>query len=159
MNSTSNRLPELKKDLEARIKIRIKLLSPNIFSIIYYEQNKNTIVSNKRVFTYVNSIVILNKENEAEEEGSVEPSKTKYTNCENANKTNEEVESEKEVEEEIKGEIEEEEEDDLEHFDTFLIMKELRYHERLWKNPWPPWVKAKISTYYRCLNLKGCASY
>nr|GEU98724.1 ribonuclease H-like domain-containing protein [Tanacetum cinerariifolium] len=34
-------------------------------------------------------------ENESKEEGSVEPSKTEYTNRENANKTNEEVESER----------------------------------------------------------------
>nr|GEY17672.1 hypothetical protein [Tanacetum cinerariifolium] len=39
---------------------------------------------------------------EAKEEGSVEPSKTEYTNHEYANETDEEVESEKEVEEEMK---------------------------------------------------------
>ncbi|GJV29316.1 hypothetical protein Tco_1385764 [Tanacetum coccineum] len=112
---SSNYQTKLEKALG--IKIPSKLLSPKYLSqSSIIEQNKNP-SSPKRVH-FVNSIVILNKENEAEEEGSVEPSKTKYTNCENANKTNEEVESEKEVEEEIEGEIEEEEEDDLEHFDT-----------------------------------------
>ncbi|GKC77323.1 protein kinase-like domain, concanavalin A-like lectin/glucanase domain protein, partial [Tanacetum coccineum] len=79
-------------------------------------------------------------------EGSVEPSKTEYTNRKNTNETDEEVESEKEVEEETEGETEEEEEDDPKHFDTFPTMKELRYHECLLKNPRPPWVKAKIRT-------------
>ncbi|GJZ15917.1 hypothetical protein Tco_0551594 [Tanacetum coccineum] len=63
------------------------------------------------------------EENEAEEEGSVEPNKT---NRINANETDEDVESKKEVEEETKGETEEEEEDNPEHFDTFPTMKELR---------------------------------
>ncbi|GJX50368.1 hypothetical protein Tco_0277213 [Tanacetum coccineum] len=67
-------------------------------------------MSPKRVH-FVNSIVVLNKENEAEEEGGVEPSKTNYTNNKNANETDEEVESEKEVEEETEGETEEEEEE------------------------------------------------
>nr|GFB93857.1 hypothetical protein [Tanacetum cinerariifolium] len=66
---------------------------------------------------FVNSIVILNKENEAEEESSVKPRETK-----------------------------EEEEDDSKHFNSFPTMKELRYHEWLLKNPRPPWVKAKIKT-------------
>ncbi|GJS51203.1 hypothetical protein Tco_0624565 [Tanacetum coccineum] len=65
------------------------------------------------------------QENEAEEESSVEPSKTNYTNDENANDADEEVESKKEVEEETNGEIEEEEEDNPKHFDTFPTMKEL----------------------------------
>nr|GEV56666.1 protein kinase-like domain, concanavalin A-like lectin/glucanase domain protein [Tanacetum cinerariifolium] len=53
-------------------------------------------------------------------------------------------EARKEVDEETEGETKEE--DDLEHFDTFSNMKELRYHEWLLKNPWPSWVKAKIRT-------------
>ncbi|GKC39778.1 hypothetical protein Tco_1052162 [Tanacetum coccineum] len=108
------------------------------------EQNKNPL-SPKHVH-FVNSIEIINKVNEAEEEGRVEPSKTVYTNHEEADGTDEEVNSEKEVEEETKGETEEEEEDDPEHFDTFPTMKELRYHEWLLKNPRPLWVKAKIKT-------------
>nr|GEX30976.1 hypothetical protein [Tanacetum cinerariifolium] len=64
-------------------------------------------------------------ENEAEEEGSVEPSKTNYTSRKNADETDEEVKREKEVEEETEGEAEEEEEHNPKHFDTFLILKEL----------------------------------
>ncbi|GKE89415.1 hypothetical protein Tco_1566890 [Tanacetum coccineum] len=122
------------------IKSPSKLLSPKYLSqSSIIEQNKNP-SSPKRVH-FVNSIVILNKEKEDKEEGSVEPRKTKYTNRENANESDEEVESEKEFKEETKGETEEEEEEDnLEHFDTFPTMKELRYHEWLLKNPRPPWV-------------------
>ncbi|GJT02472.1 MAK10-like protein [Tanacetum coccineum] len=56
------------------------------------------ITSNRRL------IELENQENEAEEEGSVEPSKTEYTNYEMADGTNEEVESKEEVEEETEGE-------------------------------------------------------
>ncbi|GJX89869.1 hypothetical protein Tco_0343195 [Tanacetum coccineum] len=135
-----------KEELRSKgIKSPSKLLSPKYLSqSSIIEQNKNP-SSPKRVH-FVNSIVILNKENEAWEEGSVEPSKTKYTNCENANETNEEVESKKEVEEETEGETEEEVEDGPKHLDTFPTMKELRYHKWLLKNPRPPWVKAKIIT-------------
>ncbi|GJZ45945.1 zinc finger, CCHC-type containing protein [Tanacetum coccineum] len=69
------------------------------------------------------------EENEVEEECSVEPSKTNYTNRKNANETDEEVKSEKEVEEETERETEEEE-DNPEHFDTFPTMKELRLEPR-----------------------------
>ncbi|GJS43665.1 hypothetical protein Tco_0568708 [Tanacetum coccineum] len=106
------------------------------------EQNKNP-SSLKRVH-FVNSIEIINRENEAEEEGRVEPSKTVYINHEEAYGTDEEVNSEKEAEEETEGETEEEEEDDPEHFDTFPTIKELRYHKWLLKNPRPLCVKAKI---------------
>ncbi|GJZ27736.1 hypothetical protein Tco_0572383 [Tanacetum coccineum] len=137
---------QTKEELRSKgIKSLLKLLSLKYLSqSSIIEQNKNP-SSLKRVH-FVNSIVILNKENEAEEEGSVEPSKTNYTNRQNANETDEEVESEKEVKEETKGETEEEDEDNPEHFDTFPTMKELRYHEWLLKNPRPPWVKAKIRT-------------
>ncbi|GJT34784.1 hypothetical protein Tco_0925203 [Tanacetum coccineum] len=60
--------------------------------------------------------------------GEVEPSKTEYINSEEADDTDEEVESKKEVKEETKGEPEKEEEDDPEHFDTFPTMKELRLY-------------------------------
>ncbi|GJY18769.1 hypothetical protein Tco_0390260 [Tanacetum coccineum] len=122
MNFTSTDY-HTKEELRSKgIKILSKLLSPKYLSqSSKIEQNKNP-SSPKRVH-FVNSIVILNKENEAEEEGSVEPSKTEYTSHENANETGEEVKSEKEVEEETKGETEEEKEDDPKHFDTFLTMK------------------------------------
>ncbi|GKE92861.1 hypothetical protein Tco_1573956, partial [Tanacetum coccineum] len=50
------------------------------------------------------------------------------------------------VKEETKEETEEEEEGNPEHFDTFLNMNKLRYHEWLLKNPRPLRVKAKIRT-------------
>ncbi|GKA89621.1 hypothetical protein Tco_0811433 [Tanacetum coccineum] len=103
------------------------------------EQNRNP-SSPKRVH-FVNSIVILNKEDEAKEERNVKTSTTKYEDHEMT------VESEEEFEEETKDEIkEEEEEDSPKHFDTFPTMKELRYHEWLLKNPQPAWVKAKVRT-------------
>ncbi|GKC36301.1 hypothetical protein Tco_1048685 [Tanacetum coccineum] len=78
--------------------------------------------------------------NEAKEERNVKSSTTEYEDHEMT------VESEEEFKEEIEEEIKEEEEVSPEHFDTFLTMKELRYHEWLLKNPRPPWVKAKIRT-------------
>ncbi|GKA39174.1 MAK10-like protein [Tanacetum coccineum] len=92
--------------------------------------------SPKRIH-FVNSIVILNKEDEAKEEGNVKTSTTKHEDYEMA------VESKEEFEEETKDEIKEEEEDSPKHFDTLPTMKELRYHEWLLKNPRPSWVKAK----------------
>ncbi|GJR56566.1 hypothetical protein Tco_1407087 [Tanacetum coccineum] len=89
---------------------------------------------------FVNSIIILNKEDKAKEEGNVKSSKTEYKDHKMT------VESEEEFEEETEEEIEEEEDESLKHFDTFPTMKELRYHEWLLKNPRPPWVKAKIRT-------------
>ncbi|GJU79812.1 protein kinase-like domain, concanavalin A-like lectin/glucanase domain protein [Tanacetum coccineum] len=145
MNFTSTDYHTKEEIRSKGIKSPSKLLSPKYLSqSSIIEQNKNPLSLNHVHF--VNSIIILNKENEAEEEGSVEPSKTNYTDRKNANETDEEVESEKEVEEETKGETKEEEEDNLEHFDTFSTMKELGYHEWLLKNPRPPWVKAKIRT-------------
>ncbi|GJZ73642.1 hypothetical protein Tco_0637788 [Tanacetum coccineum] len=102
------------------------------------EQNKN-LSSPKRVH-FVNSIIILNKEDEAKEEGSVNSSVTKNEDHQMT------FESEEEFEEETKEETEEEEEDNPKHFDIFPTMKELGYHEWLLKNPRPPWVKAKIRT-------------
>ncbi|GKD47866.1 hypothetical protein Tco_1276842 [Tanacetum coccineum] len=135
-----------KEELQSKgIKSPSKLLSLKYLSqSSIIEQNKNPSSSKRGHF--VNSIVILNKENKAEEEGNVEPNKTKYTNRENANETGKEVESETKVKYKTEGETEEEKEDDSEHFDTFPTMKELRYHEWLSKNPRPSWVKAKIRT-------------
>ncbi|GKD01157.1 MAK10-like protein [Tanacetum coccineum] len=69
---------------------------------------------------FVNSILILNKEDEAKEEGDVKTSTIEYEDHEMT------VESGEEFEEETEDEIEEEEEDSLKHFDTFPTMKELR---------------------------------
>ncbi|GKD69066.1 hypothetical protein Tco_1323156 [Tanacetum coccineum] len=102
------------------------------------EQNKNP-SSPKHVY-FVNSIIILNKEDKAKEEGNVKASTTEYEDHEMT------VESEEEFEEETEDEIKEEEEDSPKHFNTFPTIKELRYHEWLLKNPRPPWVKAKVRT-------------
>ncbi|GJW44489.1 hypothetical protein Tco_0073288 [Tanacetum coccineum] len=138
MNFTSTDYHTKEKHRSKEIKSPSKLLSSKYLSQSFViEQTKNP--SSPKCVHFVNSIVILNKENEAEEEGSVEPSKTEYTNRENANEIDEEVESEKEVEKETEGETEEEEEeDDPKHFDTFPTLRELKYHEWLLKNPRPP---------------------
>ncbi|GJS79822.1 hypothetical protein Tco_0729703 [Tanacetum coccineum] len=97
MNFMSTDYPTKEELRSMGIKSPSKLLSLKYLSqSSVIEQNKNP-SSPKRVH-FVNSIVILNKENEAEEE----------------------------VKEETEGETEEEEEDNLEHFDAFPTMKELR---------------------------------
>ncbi|GKC67899.1 hypothetical protein Tco_1100497 [Tanacetum coccineum] len=73
------------------------------------ELNKNP-SSPKRVH-FINSIIILNKEDEAKEEGSVESSVTEYRNHEMTIEDKEEVESEEEFEEGTKEETKEEEND------------------------------------------------
>ncbi|GKE61129.1 hypothetical protein Tco_1511496, partial [Tanacetum coccineum] len=90
----------------------------------------------KRVH-FVNSIIILNKKDEAKEEGSVKFSTTKYKDHEITVKAEGEVESDEEFVEETEEETKEEEEDNLEPFDTLPTMKELGYHEWLLKNPRP----------------------
>ncbi|GKB05443.1 hypothetical protein Tco_0833638 [Tanacetum coccineum] len=84
------------------------------------KQNRNP-SSPKRVH-FVNSIVLLNKEDEAREEGNMKSNTTKYKDHEMT------VESEDEFEEETEEEIKEEEEDNPEHFETFPTVKELRLH-------------------------------
>ncbi|GJU97339.1 retrovirus-related pol polyprotein from transposon TNT 1-94 [Tanacetum coccineum] len=119
------------------IKSPSKLLSPKYLSLSSLAKQNRNPSSPKRVY-FVNSIVILNKEDKAKEEGNVKSNTTEYEDHKMT------VESEEEIEEETKEEIEEEEEDSPKHFDTFSTMKELRYHE--WLLPRPPWVKAKIRT-------------
>ncbi|GKE25598.1 hypothetical protein Tco_1440982, partial [Tanacetum coccineum] len=106
------------------------------------ELNKNP-SSPKRVH-FINSIVILSKESEAKEEGSVKPNEAECNDHKRIVEAKKEVgeESEEELEEETK----EEGEDDPEYFDTFPTMEELGYHEWLLKNPRPSWVKSKIRT-------------
>nr|GEV54851.1 zinc finger, CCHC-type [Tanacetum cinerariifolium] len=60
-----------------------------------------------------------------------------------------------EVDEESEEPYEEvkEEEDDLEYFDTFLIIKEIGYHKWVLKNPRPSWVNAKVLS--TCRGKKG----
>ncbi|GJW20158.1 hypothetical protein Tco_0030780 [Tanacetum coccineum] len=121
MNFTSTNDPTREELRGKGFKSPSKLLSPKYLSqTSLAEQNRNT-SSPKRVH-FVNSIVILNKEDEAKEEGDVKTSTTEYEDHEMT------VESEEEFEEETKDEIEEEEEDSLKHFDTFPTMKELRLH-------------------------------
>ncbi|GJT87729.1 hypothetical protein Tco_1069446 [Tanacetum coccineum] len=103
------------------IKSLSKLLAPKYLSqSSLAEQNKNP--SSPKCVHFVNSIVILNKEDETKEEGSM---KTITTECENHEMT---VESEKDFGEETEDEIEEEKEDCPKNFNTFPTMKELRLH-------------------------------
>ncbi|GJY26451.1 hypothetical protein Tco_0401177 [Tanacetum coccineum] len=97
MNFTSTDY-HTKEELRSKgIKSPSKLLSPKYLSqSSVIEQNKNP--SSPKCVHFVNSIVILNKENETEEESSVKPSKTEYTNRKEVDDTDEEVESKKEVE-------------------------------------------------------------
>ncbi|GKA19656.1 MAK10-like protein [Tanacetum coccineum] len=137
MNFASTNYP-IKEELRGKgIKSPSKLLSPKYLSqSSLAEQNRNP-SSPKRVH-FVNSIIILNKEDEAKEKGSVKSSVTENKDHEMT------VESEEEFEEETNEETEEEEEDNPKHFDTFPTVKGLGYHDWLLKNPGPPWVKAKI---------------
>ncbi|GJR50422.1 hypothetical protein Tco_1400943 [Tanacetum coccineum] len=148
MYFTSTNYPT-KEELRGKgIKSPSKLLSSKYMSqSSLAEQNRNP-SSPKRVH-FINSIIILNKEDEAKEEGSVKSSATEYKDHEMT------VKSVEEFEEETEEEIEEEEEDNSEHFDAFPTMKELGYHEWLLKNPRPPWVKAKIRI-GNLINVKVC---
>ncbi|GJX30092.1 hypothetical protein Tco_0238171 [Tanacetum coccineum] len=139
MNFTSTN-DTTREELQGKgIKSPSKLLSPKYLSqSSLAEQNRNPL-SLKHVH-FVNSLVILNKEDETKEVGNVKSITTEYEDHEMT------VESEEEFGEETKDEIKEEEEDSPKHFDTFPTMKELRYHEWLLKNPRPPWVKAKVRT-------------
>ncbi|GKE26222.1 hypothetical protein Tco_1441606 [Tanacetum coccineum] len=130
MNFTSTNYPT-KEELRGKgIKIPSKLLSPKCLSqSSLAEQNRNP--SSPKYVHFINSIVILNKEDEAKEEVNVKSSTTEYKDHEMI------VESEDEFEEETEKEIKEEEEDSPEHFDTFPTMKELWYHEWILKNPRP----------------------
>ncbi|GJT30325.1 hypothetical protein Tco_0910600 [Tanacetum coccineum] len=92
-------------------------------------------------------VVILHKEDGVREEENVNPNITKYNNHEITAKAEEKVEeeSEDEFEEEIEEENKEEYKD-VEYFDTFHNLEELRYHIWLLKYPKPSWVNAKIRT-------------
>ncbi|GJS68241.1 hypothetical protein Tco_0682806 [Tanacetum coccineum] len=123
----------------------LKYLSPT--SIIKLDKNPS---APKRVH-FVNSIVILSKESEAEEGETttdITPEHghniTKEAKDE-VKKVIDEEESEIETDEEIEEILEEEKEDkDGEYFNPFPTMEELTHHEWLLKNPRPPWVKARI---------------
>ncbi|GKB37541.1 hypothetical protein Tco_0882483 [Tanacetum coccineum] len=135
----------------------LKYLSPASIK----ELNKN-LSALKRVH-FVNSIVILNKDNDTEEDVSTTNARRRdldkitrgneevkeqgkeegemETNME-AKEVIEDEESKFETNEEIEEILEEDEYD--ENFNSFLTMQELSHHEWLLKNPQPPWVKARI---------------
>ncbi|GKA67556.1 hypothetical protein Tco_0767473, partial [Tanacetum coccineum] len=115
LSTSDRRLIELENQVQRLMEAHLAPTLPTQSSLA--EQNRNP-SSLKRVH-FINSIVILNKEDEAKEEGNVKTSKIEYEDHEMT------VESEEEFEEETKGEIEEEEEDSLKQFDTFPTMKEL----------------------------------
>ncbi|GJR01983.1 replication protein A 70 kDa DNA-binding subunit B [Tanacetum coccineum] len=102
MHFTSTNYPT-KEELRGKgIKSLSKLLSPKYLSqSSLAEQNRNP--SSPKCFHFINSIVILNKEDEAKEEEKVKSSTTEYKDHEMT------VESEEEFEEETKEEIKEEE--------------------------------------------------
>ncbi|GJT93740.1 MAK10-like protein [Tanacetum coccineum] len=123
----------------------LKYLSPA--SII--ELNKN-LSAPKRVH-FVNLIVILSKESEAEEgETTTDITPEHGHNIRKEAKGEvkevmEEDESEVETDWEVNEILEEEEEDkDGEYFNLFPTMEELTHHEWLLKNPRPLWVKTRI---------------
>nr|GEX82875.1 hypothetical protein [Tanacetum cinerariifolium] len=100
------------------IKSLSKLLSPKYLSQSSLAELSKNRSSSKRVH-FVNSIIILNKEDEVTEELSMKPSTTEYRDYEITVEDEEEVESEEEVKEETEEETEEEEKP--KHFDTFPL--------------------------------------
>ncbi|GJY64787.1 hypothetical protein Tco_0466247 [Tanacetum coccineum] len=102
MNFTSTNYPT-KEELRGKgIKSPSNLLSPKYMSqSSLAEQNRNP--SSLKHVHFLNSIVILNKEDKAKEEGNVKSSTTEYEDHEMT------VESKEEFEEETKEEIKEEE--------------------------------------------------
>ncbi|GJY11703.1 MAK10-like protein [Tanacetum coccineum] len=104
MNFVSTDYPIKEKLRGKGIKSPSKLLSPKYLSqSSLAEQNRNT--SYPKHIHFVNSIIILNKEDEAKEEGSVKSSVTKNEDREMT------FESKEEFEEETEEETKEEEED------------------------------------------------
>ncbi|GKA57401.1 hypothetical protein Tco_0756589 [Tanacetum coccineum] len=135
LSSLRAQLGQQQDDMISKINLWWKAISEKLDDMPT-QQNRNP-SSPKRVH-FVNSIIILNKEDEAKE--STKSSATEYKDHEMT------VESKEEFEEETKEKIKEEEEDNPKHFDVFPTMKELGYHEWLLKNPRPLWVKDKIRT-------------
>ncbi|GKE35695.1 hypothetical protein Tco_1455017 [Tanacetum coccineum] len=157
---------ELKKK---GIKSPSKLFSLKYLSLASIKElNKNSSAL-KRVY-FVNSIVVLSKDSDIEEEDvsstnarehdlkiMVRRKEEAKEQCKEEDEigTTEEVEelfedeeSEKETEEEVEevfdDETEEDEDDDTKYYNSPPAIKELVYHEWLLENPQPSWVKAKI---------------
>ncbi|GJX26667.1 hypothetical protein Tco_0232963 [Tanacetum coccineum] len=116
MNFTSTNDPTREELRGKGIKSPSKLLSPKYFSQSSLAEQIRKPSSSKRVH-FVNSIIILNKEDETKEVGNVKTSTTEYEDHERT------VKSEEEFGEETEDEIKEEEEDSPKHFDTFPTMK------------------------------------
>ncbi|GJW54363.1 MAK10-like protein [Tanacetum coccineum] len=115
-STSDRRLIELENQVQRLMEAYIAPIQPTQSSLA--EQNRNP-SSPKRIH-FFNSIDILNKEDEAKEEGNVNSNTTEYEDHEMT------VESVDEFEEETKEEIKEEEEDSPKHFNTFPTMKEIR---------------------------------
>ncbi|GJV42232.1 MAK10-like protein [Tanacetum coccineum] len=83
------------------------------------EQNRNP--SSPKHVHFINSIIILSKESEAEEEERIKPNAAEYKDHKGAVEAKDEVkeESKEEFEEETEEETKEKEEDNPEYFDTF----------------------------------------
>ncbi|GJT62711.1 hypothetical protein Tco_1006244 [Tanacetum coccineum] len=139
------------------IKSPSKLISPKYLSLASIKELDKNLSASKRVH-FVNSIVILSKDSDTEEDvsstntcrhdlgkmtrGNKEVKKQGMEEDEmetdvEVEEVIEEEESEFETDEEIEEILEEEEED--ENFNSFPTMKELSRHEWLLKNPRPPW--------------------
>ncbi|GKE12820.1 MAK10-like protein [Tanacetum coccineum] len=113
------------------IKSPYKLLSLKYLSQTSLEEQNRNPSSLKRVH-FIKSVVIIRKEDEVREKENVNSNATEYNDHEMTAKAEENVEEESknEFEEEIEEEEEEEEEEeDVEYFDTFPCLEELRYHE------------------------------
>ncbi|GKF36284.1 hypothetical protein Tco_0113042, partial [Tanacetum coccineum] len=147
------------------IKSPLNLFSPKYLSpASIKELNKNPSAL-KRVH-FINSIVILSKDSDMEEDASStnvcrhDLGKMTRGNekVKKQGKGEDEMEIDVEVKEVIKEEEsefetdeeveeilgEEEEDEDDENFNSFPTMKKLSHHEWLLKNPRPHWVKARI---------------
>ncbi|GKB79276.1 hypothetical protein Tco_0946171 [Tanacetum coccineum] len=150
-----------KKGIKSLSKLfSLKYLSPASIK----ELNKN-LSAPKRVH-FVNSIVILKKDSDMEED--VSSTNVRRRDLGKMMKGNEEVKEQGKEEDEMETNVEvkevieeeeskfktneeveeilkeEEEDEDVENFNLFLTKKELSHHEWLLNNPRPPWVKARI---------------
>ncbi|GJU48292.1 hypothetical protein Tco_1217847 [Tanacetum coccineum] len=139
MNAVS--VDHLEKDASQSkgIKSPSKLLSQKYQSQSSLEEQNRNPFAPKHVH-FVNSIVLLRKEDEPKEEEVMKPNAAKGDDHSITVRIEEEFKEEsEELEEETEGETEEEENDDPEYFDTFPTIEELSYHEWLLKNPRPPY--------------------
>ncbi|GJZ17966.1 hypothetical protein Tco_0554089 [Tanacetum coccineum] len=150
MSTSDRRLIELENQVQRLMEAHLALTQPTqvnkitTLCEICVEQSKNP--SSPKCVHFVNSIIIVSKEDEAKEEDGAKSTATDCKGHETTDEMEDKVESKEEVKEETEEEAEEEKEGNPKHFDTFPTMNELRYHEWLLKNPWPLWVKAKIRT-------------